>query len=181
MATYYIEQSLLSAKVRTLIKDDKNQPAYLLVGSWGSKGDSVSVYHLDGRLLAKAKQTTLSVRPQFDLFMHHEKVGVLKRLFFWQRDFYFIKKLNWLAIGDIKKQKYQIYYLNDKLFEMTQVKRGNRVFFKMIVPDEKLAPLCICLVSVLDYWARKGTKVGELNSEELGNQLQVSYSIEESV
>ena len=36
MATYYIEQSLLSAKVRTLIKDDKNQPAYLLVGSWGS-------------------------------------------------------------------------------------------------------------------------------------------------
>ena len=101
MTVYYIQQNLLSAKVRTVIKDDKGQAVFLLVGSWGTRGDSISIYNLEGTILASAKQTTFSMKSQFDIYSFHDKVGSLSRLFYIKRDFYYKKKNRWVAGGDI--------------------------------------------------------------------------------
>lgn len=162
MAIYYIEQHLLSAKVRTVIKDGEGNPIFLLVGSWGTRGDSISIYQLDGEVLASAKQTAFSYKSRFDLYDHYEKVGSLSRLFSVSRDFYFIKKLHWLATGDIKNQTYKIYHFNDKIMEMTKETNYKGDFFKIEVFTESNAPLCLCIASVLDYWARRGSKVEDL-------------------
>ena len=162
MAVYYIEQSLLSAKVRTVIKDEKGKPVFLLVGSWGTRGDSISIYRIDGEVLASDKQTAFSRKSRFDLFDRHEKVGSLSRMFSMNRDFYFIKKLHWLAMGDIKNQEYKIYYLNDKIMQMNKEVNVKGDFFRIEVFKEENAPLCICIAAVLDYWARKNNRVEEI-------------------
>lgn len=162
MAVYYIEQHLLLARVRTVIKDCDGKPVFLLVGSWGTRGDSISIYQLDGEVLASAKQTAFSYKSRFDLYDRYEKVGSLSRLFSVSRDFYFIKKLHWLATGDIKNQTYKLYHFNDKVMEMTKETSYRGDFYRIDVSKEANAPLCICIASVLDYWARRESKADEL-------------------
>ncbi len=173
MAIYYIEQNLLSANVRTVVKDCEGKPVFLLVGRWGTKGDSISIYHIDGEILASAKQTAFSGRSRFDLFDHHEKVGNLSRLFTVKRDFYFIKKLHWLAVGDIKNQQYSIYHLNDKVMQMNKETNYKGDFYRIDVIKEYNAPLCICIAAVLDYWARNNSRVEDIFNK-TATSLQLS-------
>ncbi|MGO3732613.1 MAG: LURP-one-related/scramblase family protein [Vagococcus sp.] len=169
MSKYYIHQPLLSAKVRTVVKDEKGQPVYLLVGRWGTRGDVISVYHLNGTVLASVKQTAFSVQTRFDLYEEHHKVGTLSRIFSIERDFYFIKKLNWLAIGDINNQTYRIYRFSKKVMEMQKVITISGDYCELSVTDSKDAPLCLCVASILDYWARKGKKEHDFFSEKVVN------------
>lgn len=68
MTTYYIEENLLSARVRAFVKDEEDRPVFLLVGSWGVKGDCLSINNLDDKRLAKVVQTSYSPNPKFDLY-----------------------------------------------------------------------------------------------------------------
>lgn len=162
MATYYIHQHLLSARVRTVVKDSDDRATFLLVGQWGTRGDVLSIYNLDGRLLASVKQVTFSMPSYFDLYDGHQKVGTLGRLFSIQRDFYFVRKLNWLVMGDIKNQDYRIYRLNERVMTMKKETTYKGDFYKIVVEKDELAPLAICVASVLDYWARKKQKQWQL-------------------
>lgn len=170
MVTYYIQQHLLSAKVRTIIKDDNGKPIFLLVGSWGTRGDSISIYTLEGELLASAKQTTLSFRSRFELYEKHEKVGNLSCLFSINRDVYFVKKRYWLVWADIKNQHYRIYYLNQKIMEMSKETNYKGDYFKIQINDEENAPLCFCIAAVLDYWARRNNKI---KNKQTGEYIQI--------
>lgn len=164
MVTYYIQQHLLSAKVRTVIKNDQGKPIFLLVGSWGTRGDSISIYTLDGELLASAKQTALTFKSRFDLYEKHEKIGCLSCLFSANRDIYFVKKRYWLVWSDIKNQRYRIYYLNQKIMEMDKEVNYKGDYFKIQICDEKNAPLCFCIAAILDYWARRDNKIKDSQS-----------------
>lgn len=158
MPTYFIHQHLLSANVRTVIKDETGHSVYLLVGRWGTKGDVLSIYQLDGTILASVKQVTSAMPSHFDLYNGYEKVGTLSRLFSVDRDFYLIKKLRWLAVGDIKNQDYRIYQLNQRLMTMKKETTYKGDFYQINVSDEEIAPLCICVAAILDYWARMKKK-----------------------
>ncbi len=173
MTVYYIQQNLLSAKVRTVIKDDKGQAVFLLVGSWGTRGDSISIYNLEGKILASAKQTTFSMKSQFDIYSFHDKVGSLSRLFSINRDFYYIKKLRWIAVGDISHQEYKIYRFNELIMEMTKELSCKGEYYKIVIQGDEEAAMCLCIAAVLDYWARKGNKRDELVNKKIVN-IQLS-------
>ncbi|HCM88535.1 MULTISPECIES: LURP-one-related/scramblase family protein [Vagococcus] len=173
MTVYYIQQNLLSAKVRTVIKDTQDRPVFLLVGSWGTRGDSISIYNLDGKVLASAKQTTFAIKSQFEIYSCHDKVGSLSRLFSINRDFYYIKNLRWLAVGDINHQEYKIYRFNELIMEMTKVLSRKGEYYKIVVHEDEDAAVCICIAAVLDYWARKGNKKEELVNKKIVN-IQLS-------
>lgn len=149
MVTYYIQKQLLSANVRTTIKDNAGKPEFLLVGRWGLKGDSLSVYDMAGEALATVKQNNFAFSSQFDFFVHHQKVGTMNRLFPILKDIYYIRWLKWLVVGDSLEGVYEVYHIHQKKMSITTI--GN--LYKIEIMDQEDIPLCLCLASVLDYWA----------------------------
>ncbi|MEG0286506.1 MULTISPECIES: hypothetical protein [Vagococcus] len=163
MATYYIEEHLLSAKVRVFIKNESDEPVFLLLGNWGVKGDSVSIYDLDGQRLAKATQKSDGFRAKFDLYDSTSQIGTMKQLFALKRDYYVIKKVNWLVIGHIPKKRYQIISFKKRILEAGVISKEGKRFFKIMIPNKEQAPVLICAMAVLDYWARNAKKLEELS------------------
>ena len=155
MVTYYIRRNVLGSNCRSLIKDENGRDVYLMVGRWGARGDVFSLYHLDGTLIASIKQATfaLTIGTRFELFYDGEKVGSLNRFLSLQRDFYYVRKLNWVVIGSINTQHYNIYHFNQKIMALEPVTQNDRHELKMTVLTEADAPLCLCIAAILDYWS----------------------------
>ncbi len=161
MTTYYIEENLLSARVRAFIKDEKDNPVFLLVGNWGVKGDSLSINDLDGNRLAKVVQTSFSPNPRFDLYDEDKKIGSLKRVFSLKRDYYWVTRLKWIAIGSPRYKRYKIERFNREICFAGIVRKEDKSYIKIIVPNESIAPTAICVLAILDYWARKTASLEE--------------------
>lgn len=154
MARFYIQQNLLTAKQPTLVKNAEGKSIFLLVGTWGTKGDALALYSIQGELIANVKQVSLSsgIGAKFQLYYHFEKVGSMKRIFSAQKDFYFIHQLAWLVIGDIPNHDYNIYSLQSKIMTMKKTCHARGNFYELDIFKEKDAPICICIASILDYW-----------------------------
>ena len=155
MVTYYIRKNVLGSNCRSLIKDENGRDVYLMVGRWGSRGDVFSLYHLDGTLIASIKQATfsLTIGTRFDLFYDGEKIGSLNRFLALQRDFYYVRKLNWVVIGSVDTQRYNIYHFNQKIMTIEPVTKNDRHELKMTVISEADTPICLCIAAILDYWS----------------------------
>ncbi|GFK28626.1 hypothetical protein YG2_10600 [Tetragenococcus halophilus] len=55
MPEFYIQDKQLSNITRTVVTDEKGQFLFLLVGRWGTKGDALSLYQMNGNLVASIK------------------------------------------------------------------------------------------------------------------------------
>jgi len=158
METYYIKEHVLSANVRTVVKNTEDRPTFILVGRWGVKGDVLSIYSMNGDVLATVKQTTYAFPSHFDLYHKQEKIGSLGRLFSFNRDIYLVKQLNWLVLANVNKQSYRIYSLKERLMLMTKQTTYQGDYYKLSIKNEELAPICICIGAVMDYWAKNNEK-----------------------
>ena len=163
MTTYYIEDHLLSARVRVFIKDERMRPVLLLVGSWGVKGDSLSIYDLEDKRLAKVVQTSFSPNPKFDLFVEDKKVASLRRAVSLRNDYYWISRVKWLAVGNNKYKRYRISHFGQEISQAGIIRIEGKTFFKIKVTKEEDGPLALCILAVLDYWVRKDYKIEELS------------------
>lgn len=152
MSDFYIYQHLLSSNCRTIVKNEQGKPLYLLVGRWGARGDVLSLYAMNGDIVARIKQTSFGFHSRFELYKGYEKVGTLQHLFSLNRDFYYIRHLRWAAIGDIQNHHYSIYELNHKIMDMTEACLLTGNYYVLKVMNDQNAPLCICIAAVLDYW-----------------------------
>ena len=50
-----------------------------MVGRWGTKGDALSLYRLDGTLVASIKQISFTFGTRFEIYKDFEKVGTLQK------------------------------------------------------------------------------------------------------
>ena len=157
MVTYYIRKNVLGSNCRSIIKDESNRDSFLMVGRWGARGDVFSLYQLDGTLIASIKQATfaLALGTRFDLYYDGDKVGTLQRLLTLNRDFYYVRKLNWAVMGSIDTQTYSIYHFNHQIMTIEPVRKNDRTELRMTVCSEADAPICLCIAAVLDYWSLK--------------------------
>lgn len=158
METYYIKEHVLSANVRTVIKDTQDKPVYILVGRWGVKGDVLSVYSMEGDVLATVKQTTYAFPSHFDLYDRRQKVGSLGRLFSFNRDIYLVKQLNWLVLANVGKQSYRIYSLKERMMLINKHTSFQGDYYKLSIINKEVSPICICIGAVMDYWAKNNEK-----------------------
>lgn len=156
MATYYIQQNLLTAKYPTIVRNEAGEPLYLMIGKWGNRGDVLSLYTLNGDLVAKVKQSRVAFKQgaRFDLYLGAEKVGILHRFLQQYLDLYYIFKLKWWVVGNIPQHQYQIKRHNGMVMTMQKYYHATGDFYELDVTDDADAPLCICIASVLDYWLR---------------------------
>ena len=152
MSEYFIQEKQLSSITRTIVKDEDGKSLFLLVGRWGTKGDALSLYTMEGELVASIKQTSFVFGSRFELYKDFKQVGVLKKIVNLRPEFYYIHRLHWVAIGDIYNHRYAIYHMKQKIMEMDKATLFSGDYFILNVPNDEDAPLCICIAAILDYW-----------------------------
>lgn len=152
MSEYFIQEKQLSTITRTIVKDEHGKSLFLLVGRWGTRGDALSLYKMDGELVASIKQTAFIFGSRFELYKDFKKVGILKKIVHLRPEFYYVHHLHWVAIGDIYSHHYSIYHIKQKIMEMDKATLFSGDYFILNVLNDKDAPLCICIAAILDYW-----------------------------
>ncbi|MEI5994747.1 LURP-one-related/scramblase family protein [Candidatus Enterococcus mansonii] len=158
MSEFFIQEQQLSNVTRTIVKDENGQSLFLLVGRWGTRGDVLSLYAMNGELVASIRQTSLAFGSRFELYKGFEKVGVLRKVLNLTADFYYIRHMHWSVLGDIRNHSYSIYQVNRKIMEMSKATLFSGNYFSLDVVNDDDAPLCICVAAVLDYWLYNKTK-----------------------
>lgn len=152
MPEYYIQDRQLSNNTRTIIKDEHGKQLFLMVGTWGRQKDVLSLYKMNGQLVAQIKQLSILFGSRFAIYEHRQQVGIMKKIFNWPGDFYYIKQLHWAAHGDIYHHQYQIHHFNKKIMSMNIATLFSGDYYVLDIPDSKNAAKCICIAAVLDYW-----------------------------
>lgn len=152
MTEYFIKEHQLSAVTRTTVKDNQGRDLFLLVGHWGGKGDVLSLYKMNGDLVASIKQSSMIFGLKFDLYVRFEKVGTLKKIFNWPGDFYYIQQLHWTVFGNIYHHHYSIHHFNQMIMQMSKASLFTGDYYVLTIPNDTQAPLCICIAAIMDYW-----------------------------
>jgi uncharacterized protein YxjI len=152
VSEFFIQEQQLSNVTRTIVKDEDGKSLFLLVGRWGTRGDILSLYAMNGELVASVKQTSFTFGSRFELYKGFEKVGVMRRILNLNADFYYVQQLHWTVLGDIKNHYYSIYHINQNIMEMSKATLFSGNYFCLNVADDQDAPVCICVAAVLDYW-----------------------------
>lgn len=152
MSEFFIQEKQLSRITRTVVTDEYGRSLYLLVGRWGTKGDALSLYHMDGSLVASIKQVSFTFGNRFDIYENYQKVGSLQKIFNWPGDFYFINQLKWHVHGDIYNHHYAIHHFTKEIMCMDKASLLRGDFYVLNVADNQDAPKCICIAAIMDYW-----------------------------
>ena len=117
MSEFFIQEKQLDVQLGQLSKRKRTFPV-LMVGRWGTKGDALSLYAMNGDLVAHIKQISLTFGTRFELYKEFEKVGTMQKIFNWPGDFYYIRRLHWTVQGDIYNHQYQIHHFNQQIMKM---------------------------------------------------------------
>ena len=67
MSEFFIQDRQLSRVTRTIVKDETGKSLFLMVGRWGTKGDALSLYRLNGHMVASIKQISFTFGTRFDI------------------------------------------------------------------------------------------------------------------
>lgn len=160
VSEFFIQEKQLSNVTRTIVKDEDGKSLFLLVGRWGTRGDALTLYAMNGELVAQIKQTSFAFGSRFELYKGFDKVGVMRKILTINADFYYIQGLHWTVLGDIKNHQYSIHQVSKKIMEMNKATLFSGDYFSLDVTNDEDAPLCICVAAVLDYWLYNKKKQG---------------------
>ncbi|MCP0886330.1 hypothetical protein LB941_03135 [Ligilactobacillus sp. WILCCON 0076] len=157
MRKLYSSRNNLSSRGSTTIKDEQGKVVYLLTGRWGMHPAAMSVYDIDGVLLAEIKQRSLGLLPKFELFEQHKLVGSLRRYYGVGHEMLFIQKLNWFILGNSLTFNYKIYHGRTCILSLHEVELSSGKFLELQITHQDDEPLCICVVAILDFWAKSSS------------------------
>ncbi|BAP86166.1 hypothetical protein LOOC260_116590 [Paucilactobacillus hokkaidonensis JCM 18461] len=158
MRTLYIHQHLNDLRGATVVKDENGAATYLLVGKWGLQRDVLSLYAIDGALLAEIRQLTLGILPKFSIYQDRQQIGTVGKSLGFLREVIYIRGLNWIVVGNTLKDSYRVYHGTQLVFSLKPVKFTSGYYHELSIVDQELEPVAILIASVLDHWARKGDR-----------------------
>lgn len=139
----------------TIIHDKEGKECYLLVGKRGLRNDTLSVYSINGALLAEAKQLTLGLSPKFALYVEHHRIGTLgSGLSLFQKVTY-IQGINWIIVGSLLTGRYHIFSRGHLVFSIQPVELSGDYYRALKVDKKYNEPLAILITNILDQWARR--------------------------
>ncbi|QMU07163.1 LURP-one-related/scramblase family protein [Levilactobacillus suantsaii] len=158
MRQLYLNQTALSARATTVIRDAQNQSCYLLVGKWGLRADVLTVYLINGSLEAEVKQDSLGLLPRFRLLYRRQPVGRVSKTFGVIREVLFVRGLNWVIMGNLNNGRFRIFHGRDLIANITRVSPDG-LTMSLEVDQTDHEALVVCLAAILDRWAKRQQKV----------------------
>lgn len=172
MRNLYTKRENLTGTGTTTVKDERGLACYFLTGRWGMHPAVLSVYASDGDLKAEIKQRSLGFWPKFELFSDRKLVGSLRRYYGLGTEMLFVKKLNWLILGNSLTFNYKIYHGRRCVLSLHEVELASGNYLELTIADINDEALCLCIVAILDFWAKGGLKGGSKENDPL---LNLSY------
>lgn len=118
--------------------------------------DVLSLYAINGDLLAEVKQLSLGLLPKFGLYQHHQRVGVVGKSFGFVRQVVYIRGLNWIIVGSPLGSRYRVFGAGKLVFALKPVQFSGSYCHELRVTNREDEPLAILVASVLDHWSRNG-------------------------
>lgn len=122
MRTLYLREHGGQRQATTIVHDEFNNACYLLTGKWGLRQDVLSLYTMQGSLLAEVKQVTLGLWPKFVLYQNRQRVGVIAKSLGFVRQVIYIRGLNWMVVGSPLSDRYRVYQGNRLVFQLVPLK-----------------------------------------------------------
>ena len=110
MRKLYSYRNRLSTRGTTTITDESGSNVYLINGRWGMHAGVMSVYSSSNLLEAEIKQRSLGMLPKFDLYKKRKYAGSIRRYYGVSREMLFVKKLNWLIMGNLSTYNYRVFH-----------------------------------------------------------------------
>ena len=147
MRQLYLRDHSTDLHGTTIIRDQQGQSRYLLAGKWGLHHDVLSLYAINGALLAEVKQLSLGLLPKFALYQHRQRVGIVGKSFGFVRQVIYIRGLNWIIVGSPLGNRYRVFGGGRLVFAIKPVQLTGTYYHEL---------LAILIASVLDHWARGG-------------------------
>lgn len=155
MRQLYIRDRSSDLHGTTVIRDKNGKSCYLLVGKWGMRYNALSLYAIDGALLAEVKQLTLGLLPKFALYVNRQRVGTIgKGLGFVQQVIY-IRGINWIVVGSPLTSRYRVFSGSHLVFSIQPVKLSSGYCHELKINKKEDEPLAILIASILNHWARR--------------------------
>lgn len=155
MRRFYLKSQGLENKGATAVSDENHNSKYLLVGKWGIKSDTLSVYDMSGQLLSELKQLSVGKLPKFKLFLEGVEVGTVITPVDFIKGLLFVQNLHWLIVGDTVTCHFKIYRGLSTILEINRVQINGSAYIELNVYDQEQIPLFICLAAILDRWIQK--------------------------
>lgn len=158
MVRLYMKEEFISKQEKVIVKNQAGEDIFLAVGTWGRVGDTISLYAMNGSLLVKVKQVTLSVMPKFDLYVRDEKIATITKHAAFSKIYFKISKLNWIVSGDFERAHYQIRHHSKIIMEMEKNCFARGDFYALNIPEPHHAPICVVVALIVDHYARNRKK-----------------------
>lgn len=155
MRKLYIHQHAADLRGASVVQDEHGNSIYLLVGKWGLRQDVLSLYDLQGQVLAEVKQLSFGLLPKFSIYENQQQVGTVGKSLGFVREMIYIRGLNWIIVGNIISNRYKVFHGTTLIFSLAPVKYSGGDYHELIVEHEEDEPVSIVIASVLDHWSRK--------------------------
>lgn len=156
MRKLYLRDHSTDLHGTTVIRDEQGRSCYLLVGKWGMHHDVLSLYAINGDLLAEVKQLSLGILPKFALYQQRQRVGIVGKSFGFVRQVVYIRGLNWIIVGSPLGSRYRVFGAGKLVFALKPVQFSGSYCHELRVTNKDDEPLAILVASVLDHWSRNG-------------------------
>lgn len=149
MITLHIKRDFLKSNYRYIVKNNKGEDIFLIIGKRGRIGDSLTVFDMKGNIHSKARQTILSFLPSFDLYEYDVKIGTLsKRLHLLKGRYYKVNKLNWRVVGDFKKKKFSVTHHRQLVMKFHKTITTTADYYHLTLSEEEYAGI-LCLIAII--------------------------------
>lgn len=149
----YLDINALSTSSLSVIKTDNGKPAYILTGRHGLINGGFDLNTLSGEPLGSIRQKTVSVFPRYDLYIANRKVASVKKMFGVWHQFIFISDLNWVAMGNLLNNHYQVFHGVKTIFSAEEIAPA---IVKLTIPNNRDIPAAILLAAILDRFRHVG-------------------------
>lgn len=159
MRKLYLRDHASSARSVTVVHDTHGQQCYLLTGRWGLRADVLSLYTIDGQLLAEIKQASLGLVPRFNLFQNRQLVGSVGLSLGFSRELVYIRGLNWIVVGRGLRNSYKIFQGRRLVCSIKPVEKTGMMVSELAIDRQIDEPLSLLVAAVLNHFAHRSDKV----------------------
>lgn len=158
MRKLYLRDRSTDIQGTTVIRDQDGKSCYLLVGKTGIRHDALSVYAIDGALLAEAKQLSLGVLPKFALYVNRQRVGTIRKVLNLTQQVIYIRGIRWIVVGSPLTNRYRVFHGSRLIFSIQPVELSSGYCHELAISKEGDEPLAILIASILNRWARRSDR-----------------------
>lgn len=148
------------------VTDERNQPHYLIQSLRSFELNGVRVLSLSADTLGEAHQSSLKLLPSYTLTngTGDETIGQINRLVGVWREVLFVSGLNWLVVGDITQNQYNVFRGNKKVWVVDTLNRADDAdYFVVDVADPANEVPALLVAAVLNRWRKVPLRSGVRN------------------